>query len=82
MIAISFVLIRAGKDLFIPLAIALILANFPSKKWGAVLLSKDGSIRLQGCRASFPRFSSGTGNVKREAVPANKRIEQMCITMR
>ena len=50
----------------------------------AVIVTSQGLVRLQWLEVAGDRcwFSSGTGDAKREAVPAIKRIEKMCESMR
>jgi len=46
----------------------------------ATVATRKGIVRVEWLEVAGDRcwFSSGTGDAKREAVPAIKRIEQMC----
>jgi len=49
----------------------------------AVVVTHHGLVRVEWLEVAGNRcwFSSGTGDAKREAVPAIEHIEQMCMTM-
>jgi hypothetical protein len=46
----------------------------------ATVVTRQGIVRVEWVEVAGDRcwFSSGTGDAKREAVPAIERIEQMC----
>jgi len=48
-----------------------------------VVVTHHGLVRVEWLEVAGNRcwFSSGTGDAKREAVPAIEHIEQMCMTM-
>ena len=50
----------------------------------ATVWTKNGIVRVEWMDVSGDRcwFNSGTGDAKREAVPAIERIEQMCQSLR
>jgi len=49
----------------------------------ATVWTKYGIVKVEWLEVAGDRcwFSSGTGDAKREAVPAIEHIEQMCLTM-
>ncbi|MFZ4779024.1 MAG: hypothetical protein ACOYM3_26965 [Terrimicrobiaceae bacterium] len=49
----------------------------------AVVVTRHGLVRVEWLDVAGDRcwFSSGTGDAKREAVPAIEHIEAMCLTM-
>ena len=49
----------------------------------ATVWTENGIVRVEwmDVAGDWCWFTTGTGDAKREAVPAIKRIEQMCMTM-
>ena len=54
--------------------------NSQERPRNATLNTSDGTVRVEWQDVAGDRcwFSSGTGDAKREAVPAIERIEKMC----